>query len=105
MFRLILSFVLLANTSFAQNAWLNSSGFDGAYKSLTNTSLAQSAGRNASGFDSTYKLTLRNPVQDKNFYLLSLFQKHPEVGKLLSRNRSEERRVGKECRYRWSPYH
>src|SRR2546425_1702783 len=23
----------------------------------------------------------------------------------LSRNRSEERRVGKECRSRWSPYH
>ena len=24
---------------------------------------------------------------------------------ILSRNRSEERRVGKECRSRWSPYH
>ena len=24
---------------------------------------------------------------------------------LLERNRSEERRVGKECRSRWSPYH
>src|SRR5256885_9441518 len=24
---------------------------------------------------------------------------------LLPRNRSEERRVGKECRSRWSPYH
>ena len=27
----------------------------------------------------------------------------PEVGGLVSR--SEERRVGKECRSRWSPYH
>ena len=26
-------------------------------------------------------------------------------GKLDSGNRSEERRVGKECRSRWSPYH
>ena len=24
---------------------------------------------------------------------------------LISKNRSEERRVGKECRSRWSPYH
>ena len=33
-----------------------------------------------------------------------------EVGKIrpvliLQNNRSEERRVGKECRSRWSPYH
>lgn len=71
----ILSFVLLTNTSFAQNAGLNSSGFAFAQKALK-----------SSGFDSTYKLTLRNPVQDKNFYLLSLFQQYPEIGKLLRRN-------------------
>src|SRR2546425_12513752 len=62
---LILSFVLLTNTSFAQNAGLNSSGFD-----------------------STYKLTLRNAVQDKNFYLLSLFQRHREVRELLRGNKA-----------------
>ena len=28
-----------------------------------------------------------------------------EQGKILGRARSEERRVGKECRSRWSPYH
>ena len=28
-----------------------------------------------------------------------------EVGVPLNSNRSEERRVGKECRSRWSPYH
>src|SRR2546425_12650321 len=28
-----------------------------------------------------------------------------ETGKTVSFNRSEERRVGKECRSRWSPYH
>src|SRR5256885_5602925 len=27
------------------------------------------------------------------------------VGSALGANRSEERRVGKECRSRWSPYH
>ena len=29
----------------------------------------------------------------------------PEYGAIISNNRSEERRVGKECRSRWSPYH
>ena len=75
---LILSFVLLTNISFAQNAALNSSAF----------AFAQSAGLNSSGFDSTYKLTLRNAVQDKNFYLLSLFQQNREVRKLLSGNKA-----------------
>ena len=28
-----------------------------------------------------------------------------ETGRKLRQNRSEERRVGKECRSRWSPYH
>ena len=28
-----------------------------------------------------------------------------EVGSYVKRSRSEERRVGKECRSRWSPYH
>ena len=62
--RLVLSFVLLTNTSFAQNPALNSSGFD-----------------------SNYKLTFRNAVQDKNFYLLSLFQRDAEVRRLLRDNR------------------
>ena len=36
---------------------------------------------------------------------------HPDYGKIAvtadwsARGRSEERRVGKECRSRWSPYH
>ena len=29
----------------------------------------------------------------------------PEAEQLLQIRRSEERRVGKECRSRWSPYH
>jgi hypothetical protein len=85
--QLILSFVLVTNTSVVQNAQLSSSGSAGAYRSFTNTSFAQNAGLKSSGFDSSYKLTFRNAVQDKNFYLLSLFQRHPEVGKLLRRNK------------------
>ncbi len=84
---LILSFVLLTNTSFAQHAGLNSSGFDSYYNLVTDSSFAQRAELNSSGFDSTYKLTFRNAVSDKNFYLLSLFQRNREVGKLLSGNK------------------
>ena len=36
----------------------------------------------------------------KKFYCLEMFP-YPS-GNI---HRSEERRVGKECRYRWSPYH
>lgn len=75
---LILSLALLTNSSFAQTAPINSSG----------VAFAQSAALNSSGFDSNYQLKLRNPVQDKNFYLLSLFQQNPEVRKLLSRNKA-----------------
>ena len=33
-----------------------------------------------------------------------LYRTQPAIS-LAIRNRSEERRVGKECRSRWSPYH
>src|SRR5258707_13260501 len=33
------------------------------------------------------------------------YQVNPEGDLILRRARSEERRVGKECRSRWSPYH
>lgn len=84
--RLILSFVLLTSTSVLPHAQLSSSTSAGTYKSFTSTSFTQRAGLNSKGFDSTYKLEFRNAVQDKNFYLLSLFQRHPEVGRLLRRN-------------------
>ena len=33
------------------------------------------------------------------------FELHPRMNVMVGINRSEERRVGKECRSRWSPYH
>ena len=35
----------------------------------------------------------------------SNLQKWNKIEKILDKYRSEERRVGKECRSRWSPYH
>jgi hypothetical protein len=85
MFRnLILSVVLLAN-AFAQNAPLSSSGLRAARE--LNSAFAQKAALDTAGFDSRYKLTLPRPVQDKNFYLLSLFQRSRAVRRLLSENR------------------
>src|SRR3712207_7069631 len=39
------------------------------------------------------------------FSLDSIYKIQTRVGLHCSRTRSEERRVGKECRSRWSPYH
>ena len=37
--------------------------------------------------------------------VIQVFYDGKVVGQLAMRGRSEERRVGKECRSRWSPYH
>jgi len=79
---LILSAVLVTN-AFAQSAAFS---FYGS-RELTNSTSAQQTGPDASGFDNSYKLSLPRPVQDKNFYLLSLFQRNLEVRRLLSRSR------------------
>ncbi len=52
-----------------------------AYAAFTRTAFAEDAALDSSGFDSTYKFSLPKPVQDKTFYLLSLFQETREVRK------------------------
>ena len=42
-------------------------------------------------------------LQDKFYGLFQCFM--PEGAGVEATTRSEERRVGKECRSRWSPYH
>ena len=44
----------------------------------------------------TIILAVKNPVEMDGFY----FERYQNIT-----TRSEERRVGKECRSRWSPYH
>src|SRR5215467_12219006 len=79
----IVAFVLVTNI-FAANAAL---GIRGTHRPITATRVTQSVAPDASGFDSAYRLLLPKPVQDKNFYLLSLFQRNREVRMLLSRNK------------------
>jgi DUF218 domain len=79
---LFLSLVLLAG-SFAQNAALS---YESRAPWNSGSAFTQRTARPASGFDPAYKLSLPHPVQDKNFYLLSLFQRNSSVRALLSGN-------------------
>jgi hypothetical protein len=86
MFRkLILTFIVLSS-ALAPNFALSSSNFHRLSEWNATRALAQNPAPNTSGFDSAYKLSLPKPVQDKNFFLLSLFQRSHAVRKLLSRN-------------------
>src|SRR5256885_9871055 len=58
----------------------------------------------------TKKRTPQTPKKEKNetYRLVHAIPSRPDVYKPKStkkKKRSEERRVGKECRSRWSPYH
>ena len=45
-------------------------------------------------------------MQDRKYIGIELNEEYVSLArKRISRSRSEERRVGKECRSRWSPYH
>src|SRR5437762_1169103 len=86
--KLVLSVVL--TSAFVQHAALTSSASHGVHELRTYSALAHAfPGKSAletSGFDSNYKLSLPKPVQDKNFYLLSLFQRNSSVRNLVSQN-------------------
>jgi hypothetical protein len=79
--KFIVAFFLVTNT-FAANAAFAIRGIRGQ---ITTTSVRPA--RESYGFDSNYHLSLPKPVQDKNFYLLSLFQRNRELRILLSRNK------------------
>lgn len=86
--RHLLLSVVLSTGAFAQNGALNPSGSNPSRELLRNIPFAQRATRDTSGFDSSYRLSLPQPVQDKNFYLLTLFQRDREVRKLLTKNQA-----------------
>ena len=78
----IVALVLFASL-FAHTFAVSSSPTGGAIELTTRRAPIQEV---ASGFDSSYKLSLSHPVQDKNFYLLSLLQRSASLRKLLGQN-------------------
>src|SRR5258708_30650832 len=87
---------MLANSLFMMSkSWAEKNNAVNT-QDFTNEKEAYTA-RNAMG---TGPFTLVSPDPD----VKSVFKKNPNWWGL-KENRSEERRVGKECRSRWSPYH
>src|SRR2546422_1057601 len=56
-------------------------------------------------FDGIAHVLGQPPGKGGEYYLTDAFQYMVDRGRRLYTARSEERRVGKECRSRWSPYH
>ena len=54
----------------------------------------------------TTQLTTQDPFNPvDNTQMVAQMAQFSQVAGIAQMNRSEERRVGKECRSRWSPYH
>jgi DUF218 domain len=87
--KLVVSFLLAG--AFVPHAVLSSSAPHFVHDPRTPSALAhawaQTPALETSGFDSRYKPSLPQPVQDKNFFLLSLFQRNPAVHRLLSQDK------------------
>ena len=86
---------------------LPSNSFDVSYAHNDNedtvVSTTGSNGVLSSTCDLVYTSDVTQMVHDSTVYFpQSTFQ---QLGSIGLHNRSEERRVGKECRSRWSPYH
>src|SRR3712207_1401663 len=67
------------------------------------------SGKSSLAFDTLYAEGQRRYVESLSAYARQFLgqMNKPDVERIrgLSPTRSEERRVGKECRSRWSPYH
>jgi hypothetical protein len=85
--KLIPSLLILAG-AFAQHTALSSSRHHPPTELRTFAAFSPRTARNPSGFDSAYRLALPKPVQDKNFYLLSLFQRNQQVRRVIGRNQA-----------------
>ena len=78
-------------------------------QAMANPEIIVELGRRFKEYRLTYRLTQKEAAEKAGVSLITLRQF--ENGKAYNINmgnflaRSEERRVGKECRSRWSPYH
>jgi hypothetical protein len=88
MFRHLIIAVVLLTNGLAPNITLSSSAVRAISRAQTCSAFSQKAAVGGAGFDSNYQLSLPAPVQDKNFFLLSLFQRNRQAKKLLTNNRA-----------------
>ena len=58
-----------------------------------------------SGYENKVKEDLEKTVENRGLQDMILEISYPTEEVVEMKDRSEERRVGKECRSRWSPYH
>src|SRR5262249_34555830 len=85
--RVLVLIVALLTSAFAPDATFNSAAVRGIPIENGGRLLSGTRAPDKTGFDSNYKLGLPHPVQDKNFYLLSLFQRNRGVRRRLTENR------------------
>ena len=72
---------------------------------MLNTSYDEKFGKKGLTFDDVLLIPGESDVEPKNVDVSTHLTKTIKLNTPLMTARSEERRVGKECRSRWSPYH
>ena len=50
-------------------------------------------------------IMIKGSIQEEEITIVNIYAPNIQVPQYMRQMRSEERRVGKECRSRWSPYH
>ena len=83
--------------------WIETEHYDITAKTEGNPSREQLQLMLRSLLADRFKLVVHKETRDLPAYALVLARRDGKLGPSL--RRSEERRVGKECRSRWSPYH
>ena len=74
-----------------------------SFSDTTEAPMREAWSTNVSNF--TAATEVRPSRRDTEEMLAHVARSESETGEVFLRCRSEERRVGKECRSRWSPYH
>ena len=52
-----------------------------------------------------YYIIIKGLIQEEDITIVNIYGPNIGAPQYITQRRSEERRVGKECRSRWSPYH
>src|SRR3712207_958456 len=96
----------LATINVPEPRMLTVQPFDpGSMKAIERAIQESDLGLTPSNDGKVIRLPIPQLTEERRKELVKRVRQLGEEGKIAIRNRSEERRVGKECRSRWSPYH